>query len=85
MRWMKKLLLSIYLYMGIFFGVCLILWIVTGEEPSALIMGISAAVGVESGAAGVIRIYENKETYKHEKEMCENGKQDQLETEADQP
>jgi len=85
MRWMKKLLLSIYLYMGIFFGVCLILWIVTGEEPSALIMGISAAVGVESVAAGVIRIYENKETYKHEKEMCENGKQDQLETEADQP
>ncbi|MBR4960833.1 MAG: hypothetical protein IKY52_08045 [Clostridia bacterium] len=84
MRWMKKLLLSIYLYMGIFFGICLILWIVTGEEPSALIMGISAAVGVESVAAGVIRIYENKETYKHEKEM-QNGKQDQLESEADQP
>ena len=85
MRWMKKLLLSIYLYMGIFFGVCLILWIITGEEPASLIMGISAAVGVESVAAGAIRIYENKQTYKHEKEMCENGKQDQLETEADQP
>lgn len=76
MRWMKKLLLSIYLYMGIFFGICLVLWIVTGEEPSALIMGISAAVGVESVAAGAIRIYENKEQHKHEKEMRENGKQD---------
>lgn len=92
MRWMKKLLLSIYLYMGIFFGICLILWIVTGEEPSSLIMGISAAVGVESVAAGVIRIYENKQTYKHEKEL-QNGteqhelgeSQDRLESEADEP
>ena len=73
MRWMKKLLLSIYVYMGIFFGLCLILWIVKGEEPSALIMGISAAVGVESVAAGAIRIYENKQTYDHEKEMQNNG------------
>ena len=82
MRWMKKLLLSIYLYMGIFFGVCLVLWIVTGDEPSALIMGISAAVGVESVAAGVIRVYENKEQQKHEKEM---SKHEHSETEADQP
>lgn len=82
MRWMKKLLLSIYLYMGIFFGVCLLLWIFTGDEPSALIMGISAAVGVESVAAGVIRVYENKELYKHEKEM---GKHGNSETETDQP
>lgn len=81
MRWMKKLLLSIYIYMGIFFGVCLILWIVTGEEPSSLIMGISAAVGVESVAAGVIRVFENKQHHEHEKDMaghdsccgCENG------------
>lgn len=76
MRWLKKLLLAIYLYMGIFFGICLVCWIVTGEEPASLIMGISAAVGVESVAAGAIRIYENKEQNKHEKEMRENGKQD---------
>ncbi len=88
MRWMKKLLLSIYLYMGIFFGICLILWIVTGEEPSALIMGISAAVGVESVAAGLIRIYENKQTYKHEKEMqygTEQREENRLESEIDEP
>ena len=90
MRWMKKLLLSIYLYMGIFFGICLILWIVTGEEPSSLIMGISAAVGVESVAAGVIRIYENKQHHEHEKEM-QNGKkyceceEERSGTEADEP
>lgn len=82
MRWMKKLLLSIYLYMGIFFGICLVLWIVTGEEPSSLIMGISAAVGVESVAAGFIRIYENKEQHKHEKEI---SGYENTETETDQP
>lgn len=90
MRWMKKLLLSIYLYMGIFFGICLILWIVTGEEPASLIMGISAAVGVESVAAGAIRIYENKQHHEHEKEM-QNGKEyceceeEYSGTEADEP
>lgn len=84
MRWMKKLLLSIYLYMGIFFGVCLILWIITGEEPSSLIMGISAAVGVESVAAGVIRIYENKQNNEFEKEK-EHGNRNQLDTKADEP
>lgn len=73
MRWMKRLLLAIYLYMGVFFTVCLVCWMVTGSEPSALIMGISAAVGVESVAAGAIRIYENKQHHDHEKEMQDHG------------
>ena len=30
MRWMKKLLLAIYLYMGVFFAVCLVYWMATG-------------------------------------------------------
>ena len=85
MRWMKKLLLSIYLYMGIFFALCLVCWMVTGEEPASLIMGISAAVGVESIAAGMIRIYENKEQNKHEKEIQNGNEQRELETETDQP
>lgn len=85
MRWMKRLLLAIYLYMGILFAACYVSWLITGEEPTSLIMGVSAAVGVESIAAGAIRIYENIEQNKHEKEICEHGKQDQLETETDQP
>lgn len=82
MRWMKKLLLGIYLYMAVFFGVCLIVWIITGEEPAALIAGISAAVGVESIAAGFIRIYETKEQYKQEKEI---HKHEYTETETEFP
>ena len=72
MRFMKRLLMGIYIYMGVFFGICLVVWIFTGNEPAALIAGVSAAVGVESIAAGIIRIHENREQNKHEKDM-QNG------------
>ena len=41
-------------------------------------------VGVESVAAGVIRIYENKQNYENEKEIMNYGKE-HVETETDQP
>lgn len=85
LRFMKRLLLGIYIYMGAFFGICLVVWIFTGNEPAALIAGVSAAVGVESIAAGIIRIHENKEQNKHEKEMQYGTEENQLETETDQP
>lgn len=82
MRWMKKLLLGIYIYMGVFFAVCLVCWIVWREEPSALIAGISVGVGVESIAAGMIRIYENKEQHNYEKGLNEH---ERTENETDEP
>ncbi len=82
MRWMKKLLLGIYLYLAVFAVVCLVWFMATGTEPVGLITGVFAAVGVESVAAGVIRIHENKEQYKHDKEMQKN---EYSETEIDQP
>lgn len=85
LRWMKKLLLAIYLYMGIFFAMCLLWWMITGDEPSALIMGISAAVGVESVAAGVIRVYENKQSNDFNKEMMQDAKQNQVGAETNIP
>ena len=69
MRYMKRLLTGIYLYMGAFFAACYVSWLITGNEPAALIAGVSAAVGVESIAAGIIRINENREQNKHEKDM----------------
>lgn len=82
---MKKLLLSIYLYMGCFFAICLLWWMITGDEPSALIMGISAAVGVESVAAGAIRVYENKQSNDFNKEIMHDAKQNRLGAETDIP
>jgi hypothetical protein len=93
---MKRLLLGIYIYMGVFFGICLVVWTFTGNEPATLIAGVSAAVGVESIAAGIIRINENREQHKYEKEMQYGTEQhdgtgyggyggDQLEAEVLQP
>lgn len=85
LRWMKKLLTCVFGFIGIFFTSCYISWLITGEEPEALITGVSSAVGVESIVTGVIRIFENKEQHKHEKEMQNGTEQNQLETETDQP
>ena len=63
---MKRLLTAVYLYLGIFFALCLICWIITGEEPAALIAGISAAAGVESVIAGCMRMREMQEERKRE-------------------
>ena len=58
MRFMKRLLTAVYLYLGIFFALCFVFWAITGEEPAALITGISAAAGVESIITGCMRIRE---------------------------
>lgn len=55
---MKRLLTAVYLYLGIFFALCFVFWAITGEEPAALITGISAAAGVESIITGCMRIRE---------------------------
>ena len=73
MRFMKRLLTAVYLYLGIFFALCLICWIVTGEEPAALIAGISAAAGVESVIAGCMRMREMQEERNRKKEKEESG------------
>lgn len=67
MRFMKRLLTAVYLYLGIFFVLCLLCWIITGEEPAALIAGISTAAGVESVIAGCIRMREMQEEQHREK------------------
>ena len=82
MRWMKKLLLGIYIYMAVIFGLCFIMWVITKEEPVALIAGISAAVGVESVAAGVIRVHENKMQNQNERET---KYENEFDPEIDQP
>lgn len=71
---MKKLLLGIYIYLGTMYALCFAAWAITGNEPSALIAGLSVGVGVESIAAGLIRIYESKEqnNFEMKKEKMNN-------------
>ena len=58
MRFLKKLLLSIYAYLAVFGVICLILWACTREEPQALIAGVFGAAGVESIIGGMMKLKE---------------------------
>lgn len=60
MRFLKKLLLSIYAYLAVFGVICLILWACTREEPQALIAGVFGAAGVESVIGGMMKLKEIK-------------------------
>ena len=61
MRFLKRLLVAIYGFLGVFAVVCLMLWVVTGYEPVTLITGVFAAAGVESIVGGIIKFKEAKE------------------------
>ena len=60
MRFLKTMLISLYIFLGCFAVACYISWCVTGSEPQALIMGVFGGVGIESIVAGVIKVRENK-------------------------
>lgn len=64
MRFLKRLLVSIYVFLGVFAALCLVLWAVTGNEPTALITGVFAAAGVESMVGGVIKFIDSQEKKK---------------------
>ena len=60
MRYLKKLLLAVYIYLAIFGAICLILWAFLREEPQALIAGVFGAAGVESIIGGLMKLNEIK-------------------------
>lgn len=55
MRFLKKLLVSLYVFLGCFAVACFVGWCVTGSEPQALIAGVFAGVGIESVASVFIK------------------------------
>ena len=61
MRFLKIMLTSLYIFLGLFAVACYISWCVTGSEPQALIMGVFGGVGIESIVAGVIKVREKKD------------------------
>ncbi len=60
MRYLKRLITGIYLYLGIFNASCLAVWYFTGNEPQSLIIAVNAAVGLESLVAGLLKMTETK-------------------------
>lgn len=60
MRFLKKLLISLYIYLAVFAAVCLVLWVWRGDEPHTLITAVFSAAGVESIIGGIMKVKEKK-------------------------
>lgn len=60
MRFMKRLLLFVLLYLGIFGIACLAIFCVRGAEPQYLITAVFGSAGVELIISGAIKILEKK-------------------------
>lgn len=55
MRYLKRLLAAVYIYLAVFAAICLVLWIVVRDEPSYLIAGVFGAAGIESIVGAIIK------------------------------
>jgi hypothetical protein len=58
MRFLKRLLISVYVYLGLLLVACFAAWLITGDEPTAIITGACGAAGVESIVGGIIKFRE---------------------------
>lgn len=67
MRFLKKLLVSIYAFLGVFTTAALIVYASTGTEPTTLIGCVFGVTGVESLLSVIIKFTETK------KEVTKNG------------
>jgi len=65
MRFLKKLLVSIYVFLALFVIYCCIIFTLYQTEPQTLIVSVMAGVGVESILAGFIKFAEEKEARKN--------------------
>ncbi len=64
MRFLKKLLISVYVYLALFTAAVLMLFGLTGNEPTALVGCVFAVAGVESMLGAVIKSLEAKKERK---------------------
>lgn len=58
MRFLKRLLVCLYAYCGLFFAAALIISAFGVTVPDALIAGVAAATGIESVIGSIIKVQE---------------------------
>ena len=73
MRFLKKLLIGVYIFLGCFAVATLIIFIFTGNEPTTLVGCTFGVAGVESMLAAIIKARENHKSIKENNENNENG------------
>lgn len=68
MRWMKKLVSAVLIYIGVFLLIIAVLQAVTGLDYSAAYAAVTGVGAVELLISGIIKIAEAREERKHRKE-----------------
>ncbi len=68
MRFLKKLLISVYVFAGAFAVASLIIFALTGNEPTALITCCFGVTGIESLLGVMIKTSENNVKSKSDKD-----------------
>ena len=58
MRYLKRLLTAVYIYLALFAAACFGVFLLRGEEPAALIAGVCGAAGIESVVAALMKLRE---------------------------
>ncbi len=71
MRFLKKLLIGVYVYLAIFSAASLIIFAVCQTEPTALITCVFGVAGIESMLGAIIKASEAKKQQR--KEACDDG------------
>ena len=66
MRWLKKLLTTLLIYIGVFLPFTAILQAVTGYDYSAAYAAVTGVGAVELLVGGVIKVAETREERKYE-------------------
>lgn len=66
MRFLKKLLVCVYFYLALFITAALVIFAVTGVEPTTLITCVVGVAGIESMLGAIIKTAEVKKETKTE-------------------
>lgn len=66
MRFLKKLLIGVYIYLALFSAASLIIFAVCQSEPTALITCVFGVAGIESMLGAIIKASETKKLQRKE-------------------
>ena len=74
MRFLKKLLIGVYIYLAMFAMAVLFVFSLTGNEPTILIGAVFGVAGIESMLAALIKTMENGKKTRETRRNGDNNK-----------
>lgn len=85
MRWLKKLLTTVLVYIAVFLPFVVVMQAITGYDFSAAYAAVTGVGAVELLVGGAIKVAEAREERRREERERDERESGELETEADEP